>query len=165
MDLAFNTEASTAFITFRGSWNRENPAGYKLSVIPFNTQTGLPSAPPNSTEGYTDIMSNEDESGCPDDCFRPVGLEWNADGTQLFMTADASGEIYLVYREDGSPVNDFTVAATETGNGNGTSGSGGSGSGSGGSSSTPEAENAASNLVGSRLFAAAMVGLVGAMIF
>ncbi|KAM3421495.1 hypothetical protein BST61_g1887 [Cercospora zeina] len=159
MDLAFNNEATTLYITFRGSWNRENPAGYKLSAIPFNTETGLPSAPPNSTDGYETIMANEDEGNCPDACFRPVGLEWTADGSQLFMTADASGEIYIVYREDGSLVNDFTVATSA--GGNGTSGSGdseGSQGGDGGSSD----ESAAPSVSVLRWWAAGMVGLVGA---
>ncbi|KAF2210243.1 hypothetical protein CERZMDRAFT_118264 [Cercospora zeae-maydis SCOH1-5] len=163
MDLAFNSEASTLYITFRGSWNRENPAGYKLSAIPFNTETGLPSAPPTSTDGYVDIMTNEDEGNCPDNCFRPVGLEWNADGTQLFMTADASGEIYIVYPEDGSSANNFTVAASE--NGNGTSGSGGSegSQGSqGGDGDSSSGESAASSVAGLRWWAAGIVGLVGA---
>jgi hypothetical protein len=62
-----------------------------------------------------EIMTNEDEGNCPDECFRPVGLEWSAGGEMLFMAADASGEVYVVYRGDGSPVNEFTVATRESG--------------------------------------------------
>ncbi|CZT15713.1 related to L-sorbosone dehydrogenase [Ramularia collo-cygni] len=118
MDQEFNTAGTVMYISFRGSWNRENPAGYKLAAIPFNPATGMPTADPNSRDGYLEIMANEDESKCPDECFRPVGLEWSAGGEQLFMASDATGEIYIVYRDDGMPVDDFTVPGSETEDGN-----------------------------------------------
>lgn len=114
MDMEYNSAATTLFITFRGNWNRESPAGYKLAAIALDNSTGMPVQPADSMEPYIEIMSNEDESRCPDECFRPVGLEWSAENNQLLMAADASGEIYIVYQIDGTPVDDFTVAARQT---------------------------------------------------
>lgn len=157
MDMEFNTAADVLYITFRGSWNRENPAGYKLAAIPFNNETGLPTASSDSRDGYVEIMSNEDESRCPDECFRPVGLEWSENRDQLFMAADASGEIYVVYREDGMSVNEVRVAAT------GTNGTGGANETSeGGASPTASGESGAQSLGGAQWWAVAIVGLVGA---
>ena len=152
MDMEFNSAADVLYITFRGSWNRENPAGYKLAAIPFNNETGLPTASPDSMDGYVEIMANEDESQCPDNCFRPVGLEWSEGGEQLFMAADASGEIYVVYREDGASVDAFRVEATQTSS-NETSTNGGS------ASATPSGESGAQSLIGGQWWAAAIVCL------
>lgn len=81
--------------------NRDDPIGYKLSVISFDSTTGTPEAQANSTSSYTDIVSNPDLSKCPDGCFRPVGLAWDSEG-RLFMSSDSTGEIYVVTRTDGS---------------------------------------------------------------
>lgn len=156
MDQEFNTGATVMYISFRGSWNRENPAGYKLAAIPFNPSTGMPTASSNSRDGYMEIMANEDESRCPDECFRPVGLEWSSGGEQLFMASDATGEIYVVYREDGSPVNDFTVAATETQNGD----EDGSPTESGSASATPSDESSAVSFANGQWWLAAIVAVV-----
>ena len=162
MDMEFNSAATTLFITFRGSWNRESPAGYKLAAIAFDNSTGMPVQPADSMEPYMEIMSNEDESRCPDDCFRPVGLEWSAENNQLFMAADASGEIYVVYQTDGTSVDDFTVAATRT-----SGGGSGSETGSGGSSeSSAPAEGVASlvSLSGASSSALGFIALVAAFV-
>jgi hypothetical protein len=45
---------------------------------------------------------NPDNSACPDGCFRPVGLAWDSNG-RLFMSSDATGEIYMIIRSDGTP--------------------------------------------------------------
>jgi hypothetical protein len=84
--------------------NRDEPIGYKLSVIPFDA-AGSPIAPANSTTSYTDIVSNPDDSKCPDECFRPVGIAWDSQG-RLFFSSDSTGEIYVVIREDGQSAND-----------------------------------------------------------
>lgn len=123
----------------------------------------MPVANSSSREGYVEIMKNEDESRCPDECFRPVGLEWSSGGEQMFMAADASGEIYVVYRSDGSSVNDFTVSATPTTNG--TDGEGSDmPSQSGGASATPSGENAAGSLGGSLAGAQWWVGAAVAVV-
>ena len=111
LDIKFNNSASEAWVTFRGSWNRDEPAGYKLSLIAF--ENGEPVAQPDNNTGYVDIFSNQRLTDCPDNCFRPVGLAMSSDG-RIFMTSDASGEIYLITRDVG-------------GNGTASSGSGNAG--------------------------------------
>jgi hypothetical protein len=102
--------------------NREDPIGYKVSFIQFDGN-GSPTAAANSTTAAVDIVSNPDLSECPDNCFRPAGLAWDSQG-RLFFSSDATGEIYVITREDGSGVN----TVSEVGS-NGTSGGGGSGTG------------------------------------
>lgn len=41
-------------------------------------------------------MWNADESKCPFACFRPVGLAMARDGEKLFVTSDATGELFVV---------------------------------------------------------------------
>lgn len=86
--------------------NRDDPIGYKLSVISFDSTAGAPRAPANSTTSYSDVLSNSDLSKCPDQCFRPVGLAWDSSG-RLFMSSDSTGEIFVVTRTDGSSVDSF----------------------------------------------------------
>lgn len=162
MDMEFNSAATTLFITFRGSWNRESPAGYKLAAIAFDEATGMPVQPADSMEPYTEIMSNEDESRCPDECFRPVGLEWSAENNQLFMAADASGEIYIVYQTDGTPVDDFTVAATQTGGGE--SGSETDSDGSSESGAPAEGVGSVVGLTSARSWLLGLIALVAAFV-
>ncbi|KAG8533294.1 uncharacterized protein KY384_002077 [Bacidia gigantensis] len=99
LDIKFNNSASEAWVTFHGSWDRTEPSGYKLSVIPF--ANGEPVARPDNNTSYTDILTNEQNSACPDHCFRPVGIAISQDG-RLFMSSDASGEIYVIAREQGA---------------------------------------------------------------
>lgn len=108
-----------AYVTSRGSWNRDQPDGYRVFALAF--ENGEPSEPANSTDAILPVFSNEDNSGCPDGCFRPVGLAFDSKG-RLFVSADASGEIYVITREDGSGL----TAEAEPG-----SSPSGSGSGSG----------------------------------
>jgi hypothetical protein len=83
--------------------NRDNPIGYKLSVIPFSNNA--PTAQSTSNNSTIDVLTNPDLSKCPDDCFRPVGLAWDSQG-RLFMSSDSTGEIYVIVRNDGKSVND-----------------------------------------------------------
>lgn len=76
--------------------NRDVPSGYKLSMIPF--ENGEPAAASDSTTAAVDIFANVDNRRCPDDCFRPAGLAFDNQG-RLFMSSDATGEIYVIIRE------------------------------------------------------------------
>ena len=97
--------------------NREDPIGYKLSLVEFDGN-GSPRAAANSTTAAVDIVSNRDLSACPRNCFRPVGLAWDAQG-RLYMSSDSTGEIYVITKTDGSGVNDVRQASY--GGGGGTS--------------------------------------------
>lgn len=94
--MEFNNSASEAWVTFHGSWDRSDPVGYKLSVIPF--ENGEPIAAPDNKTATTDIFWNMDSSVCPQHCFRPVGIAFDAHG-RLFVSSDATGEIYVIERE------------------------------------------------------------------
>lgn len=96
-----------------GSWDRSNPIGYKLSVIPF--ATGEPVAAANNNTATTDILANANNAVCPNNCLRPVGIAIDGQG-RLFMSSDASGEIYVIVKDQvsngtfgGSPVSDLSV--------------------------------------------------------
>lgn len=107
LDIKFNSNGTAAWVSFHGSWNRDDPIGYKLSVIPF--ASGQPTEPSTSTTAAIDIVSNPDLSRCPRGCFRPVGLAFDSRG-RLFMTSDSTGEIYVVTRTDGGSVNEASPA-------------------------------------------------------
>lgn len=118
LDIKFTKDGKLGYITFHGSWNRDNPAGYKLSVV--NFANGQPVEPADSTEATIDVLSNPDNSKCPTSCFRPAGLAID-DNDRIFMTSDATGEIYVLHRVE--------MSATDGGGsgGGGTSTSGGGG--------------------------------------
>ena len=99
LDLKFNNSASEAWVSFHGSWDRSNPVGYKLSMIPF--KDGEPVAAPDNNTSTTDIFQNSDNSVCPQHCFRPVGIAFDAQG-RLFVSSDATGEIYVIERDSSS---------------------------------------------------------------
>ncbi|CAD0083100.1 unnamed protein product [Aureobasidium vineae] len=116
LDIKFNDTGRQAWITFHGSWNSPNPVGYKLSLVNF-TDAGEPVDELTSKTAATDIFGNANNSVCPNDCFRPVAMALDNRG-RIFISSDASGEIYLVTRDETSK------------------GSGGSSTGSAGSSSS-----------------------------
>jgi glucose/arabinose dehydrogenase len=101
LDIKFNGDGTTAWVTAHGSWNRGVPTGYLLFAVDFNN--GQPSEPANSTVAAIPIVVNQDTSVCPDSCFRPVGLAWDNKG-RLFMSSDSTGEIYVITRTDGISV-------------------------------------------------------------
>ena len=96
LDIKFNNSATEAWVTFHGSWDRDQGVGYKLSLVEF-TAAGEPVAAVDSSTAATDIVSNADNSVCPANCLRPVGLAFDGQG-RIFMSSDSSGEIYLVTR-------------------------------------------------------------------
>jgi hypothetical protein len=90
--------------------DRTNPIGYKVSRIAF--ANGEPVAPANSTNSLTDIFANADDSVCPTNCFRPVGIAFDGKG-RMFISSDATGEIYVVVSDQTT-----TPSATSTSTGN-----------------------------------------------
>jgi hypothetical protein len=46
-------------------------------------------------------MANADNSVCPDQCFRPVGLALDSKD-RIFMSSDATGEIYVLAKTGAS---------------------------------------------------------------
>ncbi|KAL9121080.1 MAG: hypothetical protein Q9187_002366 [Circinaria calcarea] len=118
LDIKFNNSGTEGWVSFHGSWNRANPVGYKVSVIPF--ENGAPVAAPNNNTATTDIFTNLDNSKCPSNCFRPAGLAFDKQG-RLYVSSDASGEIYVVTRDQTA-----NSAGTSTGAGTGSGTSTGS---------------------------------------
>lgn len=113
LDIKFNPNGTAAWVTMHGSWNREEPIGYKLSFVQFNG-AGAPTALANSPTAAVDIVSNAILSDCPGACFRPVGLAWDTQG-RLYFSSDSTGEIYVVTRNDGSGVADVSRAVNNDG--------------------------------------------------
>ncbi|KAK1593455.1 glucose sorbosone dehydrogenase [Colletotrichum navitas] len=98
--LKFSNDGSQAFMSFRGSFNRPDPVGYALMAVEFSN--GEPVARSDSTDALRSIMFNKDLNACPGQCFRPVGLAWDAQN-RLFMTSDSTGEIYVLRQNDTMP--------------------------------------------------------------
>ncbi|OIW24899.1 soluble quino protein glucose dehydrogenase [Coniochaeta ligniaria NRRL 30616] len=116
LDIKFTADGSLAYVSFHGSWNRDEPVGYKLSVVSF--ANGEPVEAADSTEAAVDILSNADNTKCPGSCFRPAGLAIDAQG-RVFMSSDATGEIYVLQRAE------MTATGGGGGGGGGSSTSGG----------------------------------------
>lgn len=89
----------SAMLLAECSRDRSPPVGYKISMIQYNQTTGSPLAPANSTTAAIDIVANQNITACPKACFRPVGLAWDGTG-RLFFSSDATGEIYVVARNN-----------------------------------------------------------------
>ncbi|KAL4729080.1 hypothetical protein ACLX1H_003488 [Fusarium chlamydosporum] len=93
LDLKFDDDGKTAYVSFHGSWNRNPPVGYEISQIAF--EDGKPKDSSRSKDAATPIIYNEKLSSCPDDCFRPVGLAWDPQG-RLWFSSDKTGEIFVL---------------------------------------------------------------------
>lgn len=91
--LVSSLECSFRPLLIHENRDRTQPVGYKVSLVDF--ANGEPLAPSTSTTSYTDILTNADNSKCPDACFRPVGMAFDRQG-RLFVSSDASGEIYVL---------------------------------------------------------------------
>jgi glucose/arabinose dehydrogenase len=110
LDIKFNNSGTEAWITFHGSWDRTDPVGYKLSVVAFNSN-GEPVDSLQSKTAATDIFSNQDNSRCPDNCFRPVGMAIDPQG-RIYVSSDASGEVYLITKTTGKAVSSPQPSST-----------------------------------------------------
>jgi glucose/arabinose dehydrogenase len=137
LDILFNDAGTEGWITFHGSWDSKPAVGYKLTVVEF--ANGEPVEPSTSTTAAKDILSNTNTGSCSDTdatCFRPVGLAWDKKG-RLFMSSDTSGEIYMISKAGGKPINSGASASTS---------SGGKGSGTHTTRSTNAASTASSSI-------------------
>ncbi|KAK4034836.1 L-sorbosone dehydrogenase [Parachaetomium inaequale] len=95
IDIKFSGSGDAAYVTFRGSFDRSSPVGYRLSSMVFDSLAGEPVAAADSSTALRDVLTNRDNSVCPDSCFRPVGLARDGQG-RLWMTTDSTGEIYVL---------------------------------------------------------------------
>ncbi|NEP77852.1 MAG: hypothetical protein F6K17_07890 [Okeania sp. SIO3C4] len=77
-----------AFVAFRGSWNRQEPTGYKLVFVPFD-ENG------NSTGEYRDFLTGFMDISEETTWGRPTGLEVLPDGSLLF-TEEMNNRIYRI---------------------------------------------------------------------
>jgi glucose/arabinose dehydrogenase len=120
LDIKFNAPGTGAWLTFHGSWNRNEPQGYKVSFVPFDG-AGEPTAPADSLTGAVDVVANRDVALCPDACIRPAGLAWDGQG-RLWFSSDATGEIYVVTAEDGGGISGVGEVRSSSGGGGGGAG-------------------------------------------
>ena len=88
MALRFSPEGD-AFLALRGSWNRRDPAGYRVVRIRFSAD-GQPLQVQDFLSGFADRDSGLVHG-------RPVGLAFAADGS-LLVSDDTNGAIYRVAR-------------------------------------------------------------------
>lgn len=99
LDIKFNKGGDEAYVTFHGSWDRDDPVGYKVASVAWSN--GEPKAASDSQDATVDILTNKDLSKCPDGCFRPAGLAIDSN-QRLWFTSDATGEIFVLRKTDNS---------------------------------------------------------------
>lgn len=78
--------AGDAFVTFRGSWNRAQPVGYRVVRLRFEGGT------PRGFEDFVTGFLSDDRSAY---FARPVGLAVMRDGS-LLVSDDGNGIVYRV---------------------------------------------------------------------
>ena len=142
--MKFNDSGNTAWVSFHGSWNSPNPVGYYVGYVLF--EDGQPVEPSTSNTSLSVVLANQDNSKCPDNCFRPAGMKIDGMG-RLFVASDTSGEIYVIQRT--SAASNSTTNSTQSGGGTATS--------NGGSSSTSAGSAAVAGIDGTSIG----VGLFG----
>jgi hypothetical protein len=100
IDGKFSEDGLGMFATLHGSWNRDNPKGYKVVEIPYKkNEDGSyePVAEPDSTEGYHDVLWDTQEGCSASTCLRPSGLAWDRHFTRMYFASDGSeGEVFLL---------------------------------------------------------------------
>jgi glucose/arabinose dehydrogenase len=102
LDSVFDKNFTNLYVTLHGSWNRNPSTGYKVVEVPFSKgASGYgPSAPANSSTGYTDIFWNPNVEQCSTtQCFRPVSIAKDK-FERMYITSDsgAEGEMILLGR-------------------------------------------------------------------
>ena len=81
-----------AFVAFRGSWNRQEPTGYKLVFLPFD-ESG------NPTGEYQDFLTGFLDVSEETTWGRPTGLQVLPDGSLLF-TEEVNNRVYRIQYND-----------------------------------------------------------------
>jgi glucose/arabinose dehydrogenase len=76
-----------AFVAMRGSWNRDDPAGYKIGRVQFD-RNGEP-------RGFDDFVTGFIDERDAVAYARPVGIAYTPDGAML-VTDDWNGAIYRI---------------------------------------------------------------------
>jgi len=94
LDIKFNKDATAAYVSFHGSWDRQPPDGYRVMKVEF--KNGQPVADAKSKTASIPVMENSNTRSCPGSCFRPVGLDFDKKG-RMYMSSDSSGEVYVIY--------------------------------------------------------------------
>lgn len=95
-------------ITLRNSLD---PVGYKVSSITF--KDGKPVDASDSITAAKDLFTNGDPSKCPRDCFRPAGLAVDHERDRIWVTSDATGEVWILSRTittDANPTDESPTA-------------------------------------------------------
>ncbi|TFK24069.1 hypothetical protein FA15DRAFT_436220 [Coprinopsis marcescibilis] len=108
LDLKFGVKEGddNLYVPLHGSSARSTTLGYKVVVFPGNYATGAWRSRANlaaTKSASTDLLFNKDESQCRAGCFRPVALAWSANGDNLYVSSDSSGEVFLVRRDSADP--------------------------------------------------------------
>jgi len=105
-----DTYKNGAFVTFRGSWNRDSPTGYKVVFVPFDNQTNRPMG------DYEDFITGFALDTEPSTVWgRPTGILAHPDGSLLF-TDEPNGVIYRVsYDASLTCTNELTDATDNDG--------------------------------------------------
>lgn len=78
--------ANGSFIGMHGSWNRQDPSGYKVAWVPFNG--GRPAGPP--VDFATGFLKNGEARG------RPVGVAFDANKRVLLVADDLSNTVWRI---------------------------------------------------------------------
>lgn len=109
LDIVFDDKGEYAYVSLHGSWNSDPPVGYSLIRVPFG-ENGMPKAAGDSKDGFEEIVTSPDLTKCPSQCFRPVGLAWDAK-KRLFLASDTTKEIFVVMPKSGEDDGDESAAA------------------------------------------------------
>lgn len=101
LDIKFDASGTAAYVAFHGSWNRDEAVGYSLGMVRFDAGRGEPTEGRESREGVVEVLGNGEVRGCPEGCFRPVGVAVEeGEGRRVFMTSDSTGEVFVVRRKE-----------------------------------------------------------------
>jgi glucose/arabinose dehydrogenase len=104
LDMKFGVKKddNNLYIGMHGSFDTDQPIGYKVVIVSGHYNSGKWAPASGVQTPTTDLLANQDETKCDKGCFRPVGLAFDKDGNNLFVSSDTSGEVFLVKRGNGA---------------------------------------------------------------